>query len=374
MKVDRKIKMPLYMQVYESLLDKIRNGTHASGALLPSERELSAAFKVDRLTVRRSLEMLVNEGLIEKKPGLGTWVRSLPPRLSSTFSSGNIVFVLPRSANLIDRITEPCISDLFYRIQNELTREGFQLIYTTVDKDDELPVHLSGPGVAGILFVSQIPKYLLEEVRKLGHPTVVVNHTDEYFPSILPDRENGSHQAVSHLIALGHRRIAFISGIPSYQSSQASFRGYKHALVDADMDWKKQTVREGDWTFDGGYRAMKSILEDDQKLPTAVFAANDMTALGAMEAVREAELNVPRDISIAGFDNVEQGSQASPKLTTVNMDTELMAKAACQKLIYTIQSGQIHSVKIIVPAQLIVRESTAPVCSADREEVVRRDE
>ena len=371
MKVDRKINVPLYMQVYESLLDKIRNGTYASGSLLPSEREMSAAFKVDRLTVRRSLEMLVNEGLIEKKPGLGTWVRSLPPRLSGRVSSGNIVFVLPKSANLIDRITEPCVSDLFYRIQNELTPQGFQLIYTTVDKDDELLVHLSDPGVAGILFVSQISKNLLEKARKLGHPAVVVNYTDEYFPSILPDRENGSYQAVSHLIELGHRRIAFISGIPRYQSSQASFRGYKHALVDADLDWKNQTLREGDWTFDGGYRAMKAILEDEAQLPTAVFAANDMTALGAMEAVREAELGVPGDISIVGFDNVAQGSQSSPKLTTVNMDTRLMAKAACQKLIYTIQSGQNHSVKIIVPARLIVRESTAPVRSINREEVMR---
>ena len=374
MKVDRKINVPLYMQVYESLLEKISKGTFAGGALLPSERELSAAFKVDRLTVRRSLEMLVNEGLIEKKPGLGTWVRSLPPRLGGSVASGNIVFVLPKSTNLFDRITEPCISDLFYRIQSELARQGFQLIYTTVERNGELPAHLSDTAVAGILFVSQIPKNLLDKARKLGRPTVVVNYADEYFPSILPDRENGSYQAVNHLIELGHRRIAFISGVPSYQSSQASFRGYKHALVDADMDWKSQILREGDWTFDVGYQAMKSILEDEEQLPTAVFAANDMTALGAMEAVREAELGVPQDISIVGFDNVEQGKQSSPKLTTVNMDTELMAKAACQKLIYTIQSGQIHSVKIIVPAKLIVRESTSPARSADREEVMRRGE
>jgi LacI family transcriptional regulator len=106
---------------------------------------------------------------------------------------------------------------------------------------------------------------------------------------------------------------------------------------------------------------MKSLLEEEEKLPTAVFAANDMTALGVVEAVREADLRVPEDISVVGFDNVEQGSHSAPKLTTVNMDTELMAKAACQKLVYTIQSGQIHSVRIIVPAKLIVRESTAPV-------------
>jgi len=358
------------MQVYEALLNKIKDGSYQSGALLPSERELSALFNVDRLTVRRSLEMLVNEGLVEKKPGLGTWVRSLPPRLSGSVKSGNIVFVLPRSVSRIDRITEPCISSLFYRIEKELARQDFQLIYTTVAEDDGLPALLSDSRVMGILFVSQIPRRFLDKARELGLPAVVVNYDNEYFPSILPDRETGSYEAVGHLIELGHRRIAFISGIPSYQSSQASYRGYKHALVDADLDWKSQIMREGDWTFDGGYRAMKSILEEQEKHPTAVFACNDMTALGAIEAIREAELRVPEGISVVGFDNVEQGSQSNPRLTTVNMDTDLMAKAACQKLVFTIESGQIHSVKIIVPAKLIVRESTARVRGRKREEVM----
>jgi len=369
-KVDRKINVPLYMQVYESLLNRIKDGNYQSGALLPSERELSALFNVDRLTVRRSLEMLVNEGLVEKKPGLGTWVRSLPPHFSGSVKSGNIVFVLPRSVNRIDRITEPCISSLFYRIEKELARQDFQLIYTTVSEDEGLPALLSDSRVVGILFVSQIPLRFLHKARELDLPAVVVNYDDEYFPSILPDRENGSYEAVSHLIELGHRKIAFISGIPSYQSSQASYRGYKHALVDADLDWKSQSAREGDWTFDGGYRAMKSILEEQEKHPTAVFASNDMTALGAIEAIKEAELGVPEGISVVGFDNVEQGSQSNPRLTTVNMDTDLMAKVACQKLVFTIESGQIHSVKIIVPAKLIVRESTARVRGRKREEVM----
>ncbi len=370
MKVDRKVNVPLYMQVYEALLNKIADGSYSSGALLPSERELSALFNVDRLTVRRSLEMLVSEGLVEKKPGLGTWVRSLPPRLSGNVKSGNIVFVLPKSVNRIDRITEPCVSSLFYRIEKELARQNFRLIYTTVGENEEFPSLLSDSRVVGILFVSQIPRRFLDKARELDLPAVVVNYDDDYFPSILPDRENGSYKAVTHLIELGHRRIAFISGIPSYRSSQASYQGYKHALVDADLDWKRQIMREGDWTFDGGYRAMKSILEEQEELSTAVFACNDMTALGSIEAIREAEFTVPGDISVVGFDNVEQGIQSNPRLTTVNMDTDLMARAACQKLVFTIQSRQIHSVKIIVPARLIVRESTARVRVREREEVL----
>lgn len=361
MKVDRKIKVPLYMQIYESLLNRIKDDTYKSGALLPSERELSSLYKVDRLTVRRSLEMLVNEGLVEKKAGLGTWVRRSPPQSLSSLSSGNIVFVLPKSANRIDRITEPCTSNLFYRIENELTRHGFQLIYSTVAEDEELPRLLKEDSVSGVMFVSQMPRKFLDEARALGLASVVVNYYDEYFPSVLPDREAGSRLAVRHLIELGHRRIAFIGGIPTYLSSHMSYQGYKLALIDAELDWKGQITRKGDWTFDGGYQAMKSILEEEEELPTAVFACNDMTALGAIEAVKEADFAVPVDISVVGFDNVEQGSQSDPRLTTVNMDTDLMAKAACQKLLFTIESGQIHSVKIIVPARLIIRDSTAPI-------------
>lgn len=360
MKVDRAIKVPLYMQIYEKLLDQIKDGTYRSGELLPSERELSTLFEVDRLTVRRSLELMVNEGLIEKKAGLGTWVKPTPPRLNGQVTSRNIVFVLPQSISRIDRITEPCISSLFYSIEKELGQADFQLIYTTLSDDDRLPALQEDSRLAGIMFVSQMPKRILEAAKELSLPAVVVNYYDEYFPSILSDREKGAQEVVRHLIDLGHRRFAFISGIPSYLSSQHSLEGYKRALVDADLDLKSQIYQEGDWTFDGGYRAMKNILERQELLPSAVFACNDMTALGVIEAIREADLSVPADISVAGFDDVEQSRQFNPKLTTVRVDIDLMAKAACQKLLFTIESAEVHSVKIMVPVSLVVRESTGP--------------
>jgi LacI family transcriptional regulator len=309
--------------------------------------------------VRRALEMLVGEGVVEKKAGLGTWVKAPPPRLGSVGGARTIVFALPESVSRIDRITEPCISALFFGIERELAQNDFQLTYTTLGEGEELPELLRGGQVAGVMFVSQMSQRVLLEARRAEVTAVVVNHYDPYFPSILPDRETGSRDAVTHLIDLGHRRIAFISGIPTYLSSRANYEGYRRALMEADLDWKDQPFAQGDWTFDGGYRAMTFILEAAGPPPTAVFAANDMSALGAIEAIRETGLQVPGDVSVVGFDDVEQCRQVSPRLTTVRVDTDLMARAACQKLLYTIESGQVHSVKIIVPAPLIVRESTA---------------
>ena len=359
MEVDRKIKVPLYMQIYERLLDRIRDGTYHGGALLPPERELSGAFGVDRLTVRRALAIMADEGLVEKKAGLGTWIKKSPPDRPAGAGTRSIAFFLPNSGSRIDRITEPCISRLFYGVERNMSRRGFQLIYSTLGEGEDLTRLLKDSDCAGIIFVSQIKRTFLQEARRMQIPAVALNACDGYFPSILPDREGGTFDAVSHLAGLGHRKIAFISGISTYGSSQSNFAGYKRALVETDLDWKGQPVRHGDWTFDGGYRAMKSILEEENFLPTAVFACNDMSALGAVEAIKEAELSVPQDISVVGFDDVELCTHSSPKLTTVHVDTDLMADAACQKLMFTIESGQIHSVRIMVPTRLVIRDSTA---------------
>jgi len=370
-KVDRKVNIPLYMQVYRSLLEKIRDGAFPEGALLPSERDLSHRLGVDRLTLRRALGMLSNEGLIEKKPGVGSWVRNQPSRHVEGADGRSIMFVLPRSVNRIDRITEPYISALLYTIQKELSPQGFHLVYETLGRDETLPSFIRTGGATGIFFISQMPEMILEEARAANLPAVIVNFSDDRFPSIIADREGGAYEAVLHLVALGHRRVAFISGIPSYQNSQLSYRGYRRALVEADIDWKRQVWREGDWTFEGGYRAMRSIMQEEEDLPTGVFACNDMSALGAIEAVKEADLRVPGDVSVVGFDNVEQGRHSDPRLTTVNMDITLMAKAAVRKLLFTVDSGEVHGVRIVVPVGLVVRKSTGRAAGMRRMRAVQ---
>ena len=360
MKVDRKINIPLYMQVYESLLKAIRENRYRSGELLPSERELAALFGVDRLTVRRALEILVTEGVVEKKAGLGSRLKNFSSPHWPNVSTRGIAFILPRTVNLIDRITEPFNSCLFYRIEKEVKEKGYSLIYTTLSDEEPFPPLLREDAVAGILFVSQIPKRFIQEARNLNIPAVVVNNDDDCFPAVIADREQGAFEGVKHLISLGHRRIAFISGIPSYSTSQACLAGYQKALAEAGLEQKGQILKEGNWTFDGGYQCMKEIIEEADDLPTSIFACNDMTALGAMEAIRESGLSVPGDISILGVDDIEQCTHYKPKLTTVRVDSEPIARAACQSLFCAIETGQTQNLKIIVPTRLVVRESVSP--------------
>jgi GntR family transcriptional regulator, arabinose operon transcriptional repressor len=361
MRVNREIKEPLYMQVYEGLKSMIKEKWQ-EGELIPSERELSTLFEVDRLTVRRALGMIAQEGLVEKIAGLGTRVTSAP-QLEDNSNSRNLIFLLPKIPKNIpsaDRITEPFNASLFYSTENECKKKGYNLIYTTLSDDESLIEILEGQRAPGILFVSKVSDKFLNEAKKLKIPAVVINNENDHFPAIRPDREKGTYEAIRYLVSLNHRRICFISGIPNYITSKNCFEGFKRALTDSNLDWEDQVIKEGNWTFDGGFKAMKEIIEEQSQLPTAVFACNDMSALGAMEALKAAGFSIPRDISVIGFDDIEQSRYYSPKLTTIRVDTALIARMACQNLFFAIESREVQHVQIIVPTELKIRESTGP--------------
>lgn len=367
MEVNRGIKVPLYVQVYESLFKMITEKNWQAGELLPSERELSAMFNVDRLTVRKSLAMLAKEGLVEKIAGLGTKVTEVSHHYIDNHHSNNLVFLLPNlprfsGSNSADRITEPFNSSLFYSVEKECKKHGFNLIYTTI-KDDEIFVDLlKSRGIIGVLFVSKIHSKFIQEAHKLKIPSVVINNESNFFPTIRADREKGTYEAIKLLISQNHRQIGFISGVSNYITSKDCLQGYKRALADANINWKQQIIKESDWTFEGGFNAMTEIIREQPRLPSAIFACNDMIAIGVMEAIKAAGLSIPQDVSVIGCDDIDQSKYYSPKLTTIKVKTELMAKIACQNLFLAIESQEILNIQIILPTKLIVRESTTP-CS-----------
>ena len=362
MKVNRDIKIPLYTQVYESLIKMITEKKWQVGELLPSERELSIMFNVDRLTVRRALGIIAQEGLVEKIAGLGTRVTGVSRHFEENPNFHNLIFLLPKiPKNLISaaRITEPVNSSLFYSVENECKKQGYNLIYTTISDDELLTDILEGRGVQGILFVSKINEKFIEEAKKLKIPAVVVNNESDFYPTILADREKGTYAAIKYLISEDHRQISFINGIPSYITSKDCLHGYERALTDANIDWRRQIIKESDWTFDSGFKAMKEIIQENTQLPTAVFACNDTIAIGAMEAIKSAGFSIPQDISVIGFDDTEQSKYCSPKLTTVKVNIESMARIACQSLFLEIKNREIQNIQIILPTELVIRESTA---------------
>ncbi|MBU3175829.1 LacI family transcriptional regulator [Clostridium estertheticum] len=185
----------------------------------------------------------------------------------------------------------------------------------------------------------------------------VKSDEEVYNKCIIVNADNyyGAYKATNYLIGLGHSSIAHIVGISENLSGIERFNAYKNALTDAGIAVKSNLIVKGDFTINGGYNATKKLLQ--KEIPTAIFCGNDMMAIGAIQAIEEANLNVPEDISIVGFDDIEVARYINPALTTVRMKLLEMALIATNTLITSIESNSNFSANYTLPIDLIERNS-----------------
>lgn len=167
----------------------------------------------------------------------------------------------------------------------------------------------------------------------------------------------GAYDATRYLLALGHRRIGFITGTMNLGCSIERLDGYRAALHDHGVTTDEELVREGSFTQLRGYAAAIELMELIQP-PTAIIASNDVTAFGVMEAARERGKKIPEDISIIGFDDIPQAVQVHPPLTTIRQPLKDMGRRAVQMLLQIIENPKQSAEKIELPTELVVREST----------------
>lgn len=177
-------------------------------------------------------------------------------------------------------------------------------------------------------------------------------------PTIDADSYGGAVAATEHLIGLGHSRIAYIGGRTELDSSRLREAGYRAAMDAAGLRINEAWVTESRYDPDVAEAFALDVLSGENR-PTAIFAANDVTAIRVMEAVHSLGLRVPQDVSVVGFDDVPQASLVSPLLTTVRQPLGLMGQAAMQMLL-DILGGVERELHMRMPTELIVRESTAP--------------
>lgn len=171
---------------------------------------------------------------------------------------------------------------------------------------------------------------------------------------IFMDERSAGRAVVEHLITLGHRRIGIVCGHPEHQAASARFDGYRDALAAAHIRLDQRLVTQGYFDLQSGIEAGRALLSGDER-PTAIFATNDEMAVGVMMTARELGLDVPRDVSIAGFDDTPMSRLIWPPLTTVRQPLEEMASAAVEALVQK-RGGE----RVELPFELLVRRSTAP--------------
>ncbi|KLU41067.1 MAG: hypothetical protein AA931_05010 [Peptococcaceae bacterium 1109] len=216
-----------------------------------------------------------------------------------------------------------------------------------------------------ILWGSRMGEESLLDIFRHALPVVTIgrylNHPGTY--SVTSNDLHGGYYATKHLLELGHRKIAFIGALQGISSARERCDGYKNALVEYGVPVDANLVLSADYYQESGYAAMRRLLELDKKGVTAVFAASDLMALGAMKAVLDAGLRVPHDISVVGFDNIPNSDLFVVPLTTVAMPAREMGEIAAAKMIHLLERQAVEE-KTELDVELVVRNSTAPPIGA----------
>ena len=177
---------------------------------------------------------------------------------------------------------------------------------------------------------------------------------------MISDNVDGAARAVRYFHSIGHRRIATITGLLDKRPGTDRLRGYRNALQACGLAYRDEYVAYGDFYVESGRRAMRGLLSLDEP-PTAVFAASDMMALGAIRAVGDAGLNVPADVSVIGFDDIQLADHMNPPLTTVRQDKAGLGVAAGTALVRLIDGTPDDVTQsTVLPVELVRRGSTRP--------------
>jgi DNA-binding LacI/PurR family transcriptional regulator len=247
-------------------------------------------------------------------------------------------------------------------IGDHLIQEGYFYFVAhhrhKVDLVEEYPRLLQGRGAEGLIFVDTLleHKLSLPSVAVAGHRKIpgVIN--------VVLDHKRAAELALRHLYTLGHRRIAFVRGQPFSSDSDDRWKSIENSAAELGLEVRPElTVQlERDlMSPELGYPVVRELLARKQQF-TALVSFNDLTAIGAMRALREAGLRVPEDVSVIGFDDIEAAAFHNPSLTTIRQPMHEMGRTAAKILIERLEGKKTHPEEIALAPELVVRESTQP--------------
>lgn len=267
-------------------------------------------------------------------------------------------------ALVIPDITNPYFPEVARGVQDVANQHDYVTILGNTDRDiaqERRILHiLSRQRVEGIILnPGGVTADELLPIQNAGVHIVIFGHQIDHpaFDSVMVDDRQAARDIVNHLISRGHRRIAHL-GSSRPNSGRLRYEGYLEALHEHGLSADPALVTEGPWTQKGGYTAMNNLLQH-RPLPTAVFAANDLMAIGAMQSIKEAGLRIPDDIAVAGFDDIDQAACVSPSLTTVRQPKYEMGKKLAEILFCRLTSQEPREPqRIILPYTLEIRAST----------------
>ena len=265
---------------------------------------------------------------------------------------------------IIPDISNPYYAEIVRGIQDMADQYGYAIILLNTERNqDRIIKHiyfLREKSADGIIFSGGVihGEKVLSSLKELRERVVVIGRHRVDFSAVMVDNVGGAAKATQHLIGLNHRRIGFIGGPDKSNSARDRLSGYKNALAQSRHPIENNLIRKGDFTPRSGFLSGKELIQRER--PTAIFAANDQMAFGAVRAARELGLRVPDDLSVVGFDNIPFSSYFDPPLTTVEIPKYPMGAAAMEMLVNLISKKNAERSRWF-HTQFLIRGSTAKI-------------
>lgn len=274
-----------------------------------------------------------------------------------------LFIVLKKHGNVI--CDTPFFMTLSETLHQQTSIEGYGLQVSYFEPRDDVEKYLQSLNAArydGILVLGTEAKAEdIAVIRALGKPTMVLDawFDDQPVDCVLMDNESGVRQAMRYASAQGHRKIGFIGSYVQANNFRDRYRAYRAALNELELPFDGRYVHFIHSTVDGASREMQRILQDRPELPTLFVCANDLLAMGVMDALNRAGYAVPGDVSVIGFDDMPVSAHVNPPLTSVSFHTRKMAKMAVEILVGRIREdhGDDGHMRCMVNADLKIRKS-----------------
>jgi LacI family transcriptional regulator len=258
--------------------------------------------------------------------------------------------------------TDAFLPQVILGVEQAAMQQGFHVLLKPVDPNDT-------GGYARLITENHVDGILLSGPRQddqalmrlhqQGVPILLMGQLPQTdIPFVDVNAAAGAELAVQHLIGLGHRYIGMITNAPlDYTSAQQRREGYVKALKKAKLPLNKALIRAGNYTPASGYQAMQALLQVMPR-PTAVFVASDVVALGAIRAIKQAGLDLPRDVAMVGFDDIPLAEFYDPPLTTIRLPAFGLGWAGGERLIRLIQGEGLNDTSLLLESKLIARQSS----------------
>ncbi len=337
--MDRKKTAPTIKHIAEEAGVSIATVSRA----INQEEGLSSATREKILTISRRLHYYPNlqaRALVGRKPEA-------------------VGIVIPQSSEFA--LSNPYYNEILKGVGAKINESGHYLVLSFLRKENYARMVHSRLAAGLIVLANRMDDPGVEDARKGQIPMVLIpgDPRKPDIPSVDGDNYEGVRQALEHLIELGHRDIAFLPGPANSKYTLERAAAFRRILKRNALPFREDWLIQYDFTPQGAYAATGRILSLG-KSPTALLLMNDFSAVGAVRAAQERGRRVPEDLSVVGFGDIPLAAMTDPSLTTIREPFQEMGYQAADRLLKMIQGRRVRAKHLILPVQLVIRNSTAP--------------